>query len=757
MAEAAQNGNAPKPTKPLANGASPMPYQKYKEYLTWYQIPFDDKWKERKWPSQRINQAPRWVTVDLRDGNQALINPMNHDKKLRFFRHLVKLGFKEIEVGFPAASQTDFDFVRHIIEKGEIPDDVSIQVLCQCRESLIKRTIEAMSGAKNVILHIYNSTSELQRRVVFEKDRQGIKNLALEGAQLVKKMADAQLVPQGCNVRYEYSPESFTGTELDYALDVCDAVVRILAPKPEEKVIINLPSTVEMSTPNVYADQIEWMCAHFENRDKVVVSVHPHNDRGCGIACAELAVMAGADRVEGCLFGNGERTGNVCLVTLAMNLFTQGIDPELDFRNIQESIDVAEYCNELKVPERYPWAGSLVYTAFSGSHQDAIKKGMTKMKGQTLWEVPYLPVDPLDIGRSYEAVVRVNSQSGKGGIAYLLESEYGISLPKEVQAEFSLVIQKITDTTGVEITPTKIHDAFQSHYVKQEGGYTLIDFDVTNKLVALTELENRGIKGLPKSLQTELVGYCKPLKDRADCYQVFQDNYVNVKSPLNLVEYTTSGSSEVTISATVQVENKRKTLSAKGNGPIDAYLQALNDLYDNSLKLHSYQETDMTGQQTSDAICCISVTYGDGPVKYGVGINSSMIFAALSAVTVAVNRALSHKDKPIEKLETLESLCSISATVEHKGVRSSILGTGSGPVSAVLSALRTYYDEAKDLTLLNYSQTARGVAKTAHDSEAVCSIACSLGKKKLHGVGLDVNTSTASAKALLSALTLLTR
>lgn len=746
-----------------ANAKSQMAFAKYREFLDWYKIPFDDKWKERRWPTKRVTQAPRWVTVDLRDGNQALINPMNHDKKHRMFNHLVAIGFKEIEVGFPAASQTDFDFCRKIIDDKSIPDDVYIQVLTQCRESLIKRTIEAVAGAPNVILHIYNSTSELQRRVVFEKSRDGIKALACEGATLVKRMADEQLVPTGSNVKYEYSPESFTGTELDFALDVCDDVVKILAPKPEEKVIINLPSTVEMSTPNVYADQIEWMCAHFKDREKVVVSVHPHNDRGCAVACAELSVLAGADRVEGCLFGNGERTGNVCLVTLAMNLFSQGIDPELDFRNIQESIDVAEYCNELPVHPRHPWAGSLVYTAFSGSHQDAIKKGMSRMKEEGVkWEVPYLPIDPVHIGRDYEAVVRVNSQSGKGGIAFILEQDYGIALPKDAQIEFSTVIQQITDKSSAEITPAKIFDAFQNHYLHQEHGFQLLEFEVSTKLVALAELEKRGIIDLPKSLQVELVMLCKPLKDRADCHQMFRTNFVDVKSPIELLEYEVGASkftADVTISATVKIDNKRKVVEGTGNGPIDAYLHALNSMYSEGFKLKSYEQHDIqhTGSE-AEAICCISISYKENAIAaYGVGINANTTHASLIAITAAANRSISITEASNGEADTFESLCSISAHIQHKGQKKAILGSGNGPVAAFVNGIKTYVDEAKELRLLDYSQSARGVSKTGAHSEAVCSIACGLGdsKKKKYGVGLDVNTNTASAKAVLSSLSLL--
>jgi len=747
-----------------ANGPSPMEFKKYQEFLAnpLYQILFDDKWKERSWPSKRIKQAPRWCSVDLRDGNQALANPMNHDKKLRFFRHLVEIGFKEIEVGFPAASQTDFDFCRYIIENNEVPDDVHVQVLCQCRESLLKRTVEALKGAKNVVLHIYNSTSELQRRVVFEKPRDGIKALAMEGARLVKKFADEDLVPNGTNVRYEYSPESFTGTELDFAIDICNDIVRVLSPGPkDEKVIINLPATVEMSPPNVYADQIEWMSAHFAERSKVILSLHPHNDRGCGIAAAELGQMAGADRVEGCLFGNGERTGNVCLVTLAINLFSQGVDPELDFRDIQKSIDVAEYCNELKVPERYPWSGSLVYTAFSGSHQDAIKKGMAKMEGDSakFWEVPYLPIDPAHIGRGYEALVRVNSQSGKGGIAFLLENEYGIALPKDAQIEFSPIIQKITDTSGVEITPKSIYEAFCSHYVNQKDGYKLLDFEVSTKLVALEELEKKGITGLPKALQNELVTLCKPLKDRQDCYQTFKDYYMYVTAPLELISYETSGASVVTVNAEINNDGKRKSISGKGNGPIDAFLQALNTEFAGKLKLDHYGQHDIQGGSGADALCFISMTYAGGLAKYGVGIKPNTTEASLLAITAATNRAIASKDVEVEVHEAFESLCSIKAEVEHQGKVKAVLGTGNGPIAAFVSALKTNFEEAKDLQVLDYSQTVRGKSKdtVSKDSEAVCAIACSLNgtKKKKYGVGLDVNTNMASAKALLSSLSLL--
>mmetsp|Transcript_38431 Transcript_38431/g.81455 ORF Transcript_38431/g.81455 Transcript_38431/m.81455 type:complete len:609 (+) Transcript_38431:117-1943(+) len=567
-----------------------MPVEKYKNFQTWYQIPFDDKWTQRSWPAKKIEQAPRWCSVDLRDGNQALINPMNHDKKLRLFCHLLKLGYKEIEVGFPAASQTDFDFIRHIIENGLIPDDVYIQVLTQAREPLIKRTIEGVRGAKNVVLHIYNSTSELQRRVVFKASREEIKKLAVDGTKLLKDLALKEL--KGVNVRLEYSPESFTGTELDFALDVCEAVCDVWGATPDNQVILNLPSTVEMATPNIYADQIEWMCAHISKRDSVCISVHPHNDRGTGIAAAELALMAGADRVEGCLFGNGERTGNVCLVTLAINMFTQGIDPKVVYDNLDETIEISEFCTELKVPERYPWAGSLVYTAFSGSHQDAIKKGLAALGDQT-WEVPYLPIDPQDIGRHYEAIIRVNSQSGKGGIAYLLETEYGIMLPKECQAEFAQVVQKITDTHGKEVT-------------------------------------------------------------HQDIYAAFKKAYLDTVSPLSLIDYEMSKSTtedvEVTLKAHIRVGKEDMEVVGEGNGPISAFVSGLNKkLFAPHLmhfELSDYQSTarahckQMQSSEGVATVRCQGINCGkkEGQAKFGVGLHRNTTTAVLYAIVSALNR-----------------------------------------------------------------------------------------------------------------------
>lgn len=566
-----------------------MPFEKYRSFQSWYKIPFDSKWAKRTWPEKTLTEAPRWCSVDLRDGNQALINPMNHEKKLRLFCHLVSLGYKEIEVGFPAASQTDFDFIRYIIDNGLIPDDVWIQVLTQAREPLIRRTIEGVRGAKNVVLHIYNSTSELQRRVVFKAERDVIKKMAVDGTKLLKELASSELKDH--NVRLEYSPESFTGTELDFALDVCEAVCDAWGATPANQVILNLPSTVEMATPNVYADQIEWMCAHLSRRDCVCISLHPHNDRGTGIAAAELALMAGADRVEGCLFGNGERTGNVCLVTLAMNLFTQGIDPQVRYHNLEETIKVAEWCTELKVPERYPWAGSLVYTAFSGSHQDAIKKGLAAL-GDNVWEVPYLPIDPSDIGRAYEAIIRVNSQSGKGGVAYLLESEYGIELPKEAQAEFAQVIQKLTDKSGKEISAKAIFESFTETFLDPKEPLTLLDYTLT------------------KAASTD----------------------------------------DVEVKASLKVCGSTVEVVGKGNGPVSAFVGALNCTLFSKHGMHvvlSDYHSEARGHckqaHNSEAVAtvrCQAMFKGakHGSSKFGIGLHPNTTTAVMHAVLSALNR-----------------------------------------------------------------------------------------------------------------------
>ncbi len=536
----------------------------------------------RQWPTRTIDQAPIWCSVDLRDGNQALVEPMGRHKKIKFFEHLVKLGFKEIEVGFPSASETDFDFVRHIIENGLIPDDVHIQVLTQSREPLIRRTFEAVDGARNVIIHLYNSTSTLQRRVVFNEDREGVRQIAVEGAVLCKELTPA-LEAGGTNVRFEYSPESFTGTELDYALDVCHAVMDIWRPTVDNRIIFNLPATVEMASPNYYADQIEWMSTNFKEREKIILSLHPHNDRGTAVAATELGVMAGAERIEGTLFGNGERTGNVDLVTLALNMFSQGVDPNLDFSDINGSIEVAEYCNQLPVHERHPYAGELVYTAFSGSHQDAIKKGMRAMETSNsgVWEVPYLPIDPKDVGRDYEAIIRVNSQSGKGGVAYILDSEYGIDMPKEMQAEFSQVIQAITDDTGKEIMPEEIRRTFYETYVDPVTPYELIDYRL-NTAAHASEI--------------------------------------------------------VTCTATIRENGAEREIKGTGNGPIDAFVHALKESCDVNVRFMDYHQHAMGAGSDVEAFCYIKLADNNGGAGYGVGIHPNTNTASIKAIVSAVNR-----------------------------------------------------------------------------------------------------------------------
>ncbi|GAA0239401.1 2-isopropylmalate synthase [Saccharothrix mutabilis subsp. mutabilis] len=540
---------------------------------------------DRTWPTKRIEKAPLWCAVDLRDGNQALIDPMSPARKRKMFDLLVRMGFKEIEVGFPAASQTDFDFVREIIEDGAIPPDVTIQVLTQCRPELISRTFESLRGAHKAIVHFYNSTSILQRRVVFKSDREGIKKIATDAAAFA--LEEAKKYPE-TDFRYEYSPESYTGTELSYALEVCDAVSAVVQPTPEKPLIVNLPATVEMATPNVYADSIEWMSRNLARRDSIILSLHPHNDRGTGVAAAELGYLAGADRIEGCLFGNGERTGNVCLVTLGMNMFSQGVDPQLDFSDIDEVRRTVEYCNQLPVPERHPYGGDLVFTAFSGSHQDAIKKGFealedaAKAAGQHVdefpWEVPYLPIDPKDVGRNYEAVIRVNSQSGKGGVAYLMKTEHHLDLPRRLQVEFSRVIQEVTDTQGGEISPKDMWDAFSQEYL-----------DPT--------------------------------------------------APLKLLRQKVSGdgSGHETIKAVVVVDGETQEVTGSGNGPIAAFVDALASVgYD--VRVLDYFEHAMSSGDDARAAAYLECAVGDR-VLWGVGIDSSTVSASLRAVVSALNRA----------------------------------------------------------------------------------------------------------------------
>lgn len=539
---------------------------------------------DRQWPSKTIAQAPVWCSVDLRDGNQALIEPMGPERKRRMFEKLVEIGFKEIEVGFPAASQTDFDFCRQLIEEDMIPDDVTIQVLTQSREHLIRRTYDAIKGAKRAIVHLYNSTSTAQRRVVFNMDMDGITQIAVDGAKLVRELGEQ--VTDG-EIVYQYSPESFTGTELEFARDICDAVMDVWEPTPDKKAIINLPATVEMATPNIYADQIEWMHRNLKRRDSIVLSLHPHNDRGTGVAAAELGVMAGADRIEGTLFGNGERTGNVDVVTLALNMFTQGVTPNLDFSDINSVMRVAEYCNQLPVHPRHPYVGDLVFTAFSGSHQDAIKKGLAALKNANAetWDVPYLPIDPKDVGRSYEAVIRINSQSGKGGVAYVMETDYGFEMPRRLQIEFSGVVQVQADTSGKELTGTEIWSIFDKEYFTQpEGRFKFVDH-----------------RSVPDTHASEV---------------------------RELTANITDNGNEV-------------VLKGKGNGPIDAFLTAINAHMLEDVKVVSYHEHAVGTGSSADAVAYVEVQKGDDAPVFGVGRHKNITKASLSAVVSAINRAIS--------------------------------------------------------------------------------------------------------------------
>jgi len=537
--------------------------------------------KSRTWPNNTIKKAPIWCSVDLRDGNQALIEPMDTSRKLRMFKALVGMGFKEIEIGFPSASETDFQFCRYLIDNNLIPEDVTVQVLTQAREHLIDKTFEALSGCKSAILHLYNSVSTLQRRVVFNQDREGVKKIALDGAQMV---FDRLNKLQETKLQLQYSPESFTGTELDYALDVCETVLDCWKASKSNKVIINLPATVEMSTPNIYADQIEWMLQNFSDRDRIILSLHPHNDRGTGVAATELALMAGADRVEGTLFGNGERTGNVDIVTLGLNMFTQGIDPKLDFSDINKLIETAEFCNQLPVHQRHPYAGSLVHTAFSGSHQDAIRKGMDAIKksNEDKWEVPYLPIDPGDIGRTYEAIIRVNSQSGKAGSAWLLEQDHNISIPRGAQIQFSQAVQSVADNTGKEITSEIIWEIFQNEFLSK-GKFELHKFKS---------------KKLSKQGNKELV------------------------------------------EATVEHEGKKTKISATGNGPISAFVNAIKDEFDLTFRLTDFGQNTRSSGSSAEAAAFIEIKVPDenGVSVYGVGIDTSITLAPIKAVISAINR-----------------------------------------------------------------------------------------------------------------------
>jgi 2-isopropylmalate synthase len=546
-----------------------MPIQKYRAFAP-INLP------DRTWPSRTITTAPIWCSVDLRDGNQALVEPMGPDRKSRMFDLLVELGFKEIEVGFPAASQTDFDFVRQLIDDKRIPDDVTIQVLTQSRPELIRRSFEAVAGSRRAIMHLYNSTSELQRRVVFGLGRDGIKDIAVTGAQLIRELAEAQ---HATEIVYQYSPESFTGTELDFAVEVCDAVIDVWQPTKARKAILNLPATVEMATPNIYADQIEWFGRHVKRRDAIVLSLHPHNDRGTGVAAAELGVMAGADRVEGTLFGNGERTGNVDVMNLALNLFSQGVDPGITVKDIDAVVRTVEYCNQLPVHPRHPYAGELVYTAFSGSHQDAIKKGFTALakRNDELWEVPYLPIDPKDLGRSYEAVIRVNSQSGKGGVAYLLQTDHGLDLPRGLQIEFSKLVQDWTDRTGKEASS-------------------------------------------------------------ADIWAMFQQTYL-AEDRLAIVEHRTvpDGRGRL-LNATVRANGVECVVEGTGSGPIDAFVDALTRAGIATLEVLDYREHALGAGADARAAAYVEARTADGRTLFGVGLDRNIVVASLRAVASAAGR-----------------------------------------------------------------------------------------------------------------------
>jgi 2-isopropylmalate synthase len=551
------------------------------KYRPFAPIPLSD----RLWPSRVITKPPVWCSVDLRDGNQALIEPMDAERKLRMFRLLVKMGYKEIEIGFPAASQTDFDFVRKLIDDDLIPADVNVQVLTQARAPLIERTFEALSGARRAIMHLYNSTSTTQRRVVFGLDRDGVRQIAVDAARVVRECATRA---PDTEWTFQYSPESFTGTELDYAKEVCDAVLDVWQPTPQRKAIINLPATVEMATPNVFADQIEWMSRHLARRECIVLSVHPHNDRGCGVAAAELAVMAGAERVEGCLFGNGERTGNVCLVTLGLNLHTQGIDPGIDFSDISEAIRTVEYCNQLPVHPRHPYGGELVFTAFSGSHQDAIRKGLAArvddlVHGREVWDVPYLPIDPADLGRTYEAVIRVNSQSGKGGIAYLLERDHGLALPRLLQIEFSQVVQAMTDASGKELTSAEIHAAFEREYLDAISPVGFVGH----------RAQHNGADGTVEHLTAQL-----------------------------------------------HVDGVATVLHGAGNGPVDAFVAAMRSGLGLPIHVVNYHEHAIGAGEDATAVAYVQLRAGADRTVYGVGRDANIVTAALRALTSAVNRGV---------------------------------------------------------------------------------------------------------------------
>ncbi len=619
---AASNGGNNDPLLPPARfigepqKPSDMPHTKYVAYDK--QVPFD--YPERTWPGKRLQRAPRWCSVDLRDGNQALVNPMDSERKLRFWNLLVSMGFKEIEVGFPSASETDFDFIRMLIERELIPDDVTIVVLTQCREHLIRRTYEALKGAKRAIVHFYNSVSVLQREVVFRKNKEEIKKLATDAAELCK---DLENEAKGIDLYYEYSPESFTGTEPEYAVEVCNAVIGVIKPTPEHPMIINLPATVEMTTPNVFADEVEYVSTHLDDRDAVVLSLHPHNDEGMGVAATELAVLAGADRVEGCLLGNGERTGNVDLVTLGLNMLTQGIDPQIDYSNVPEIRKTVEYCNQIKISERHPYAGNFVFTAFSGSHQDAIKKGLEAREvaadrvgadlDKFVWLVPYLPIDPKDIGRTYEAIIRVNSQSGKGGMAYLLKTNHNLDLPKRLQVEFDKIVQNFADTTKKEVKDEDIWRLFKDEYLPvEQSGMTAAGVVVGDTHDATLAPWGR-LKLLKVAVSSGEDGSDTVLKARV------LDRGVNVGVD----------------------EPHEREISGIGNGPIAAFLNAVSNLGIEASVMDYVEHTMSVGTDAMAAsyVECQVGEDAETQIIWGVGIDSSITTSALKAIISAINRS----------------------------------------------------------------------------------------------------------------------
>ncbi len=619
---AASNGGNNDPLLPPARfigepqKPSDMPYTKYVAYDK--QVPFD--YPERTWPGKRLQRAPRWCSVDLRDGNQALVNPMDSERKLRFWNLLVSMGFKEIEVGFPSASETDFDFIRMLIERELIPDDVTIVVLTQCREHLIRRTYEALKGAKRAIVHFYNSVSVLQREVVFRKNKEEIKKLATDAAELCK---DLENEAKGIDLYYEYSPESFTGTEPEYAVEVCNAVIGVIKPTPEHPMIINLPATVEMTTPNVFADEVEYVSTHLDDRDAVVLSLHPHNDEGMGVAATELAVLAGADRVEGCLLGNGERTGNVDLVTLGLNMLTQGIDPQIDYSNVPEIRKTVEYCNQIKISERHPYAGNFVFTAFSGSHQDAIKKGLEAREvaadrvgadlDKFVWLVPYLPIDPKDIGRTYEAIIRVNSQSGKGGMAYLLKTNHNLDLPKRLQIEFDKIVQKYADETKKEVKDEDIWRLFKDEYLPvEESGATAAGVVV----------------GDSRDESLEQWGRLKLLKVSVSSGEDGSDTVLKAR----LLDRGAGAHADQPV---------ERELSGIGNGPIAAFINAISNL-GIEVSVMDYVEHTMSVGTDAMAASYVECQIGEdaeSQIIWGVGIDSSIITSSLKAIISAVNRS----------------------------------------------------------------------------------------------------------------------